>query len=239
MSLAFSLVFYVSCTYFCHVTCKPRLWRVLTPLGVLGRPSLCLRGTTDVPADAPTDAPIDKPHLEGPVCRVITYQKSPGGPVQRWSPARKIRRCDCWKTYSYPDRVVLAVDDERKRLASANRRCQTEIERLRATLRDQGARIRELEASVLEEQQRTDAFREQAQATSGHLVRVVADIRDRTGHILTECEALVDDVLQNLAGEGPAPVVPGTPGKDPEENPEEEPSASLESVGSASSQTTC
>ena len=61
-----------------------------------------------VPTDVPTDAPTDEPYLEGPVCRVITYQESPGGPVQRWSPARKIRRCDCWKTYSYPDQVVLA-----------------------------------------------------------------------------------------------------------------------------------
>ena len=69
---------------------------------------------TGVVPDAPTDAPIDEPHLEGPVCRVITYQESPSGPMQRWSPARKIRRCDCWKTYSYPDRVVLAVDDERR-----------------------------------------------------------------------------------------------------------------------------
>lgn len=198
---------------------------------------------TEVPTDAPTDAPIDEPHLEGLVCRVISYQEGPGGPVQRWSPACNIRRCDCWKTYSYPDRVVLALDDERRRLASANRRCQTEIERLRATLRDQEARIRELEASVLEEQQRTDAFHEQAQATTGRLMRVVAAIRDRTGHILTECEALVDDVLQNLAGEGQAPVVPGALGEDPEEDseedPEEEPSASSESVGSASSQTTC
>ena len=78
---------------------------------------------TEVPTDVPTDAPTDEPHLEGPVCRVITYQEGPGEPMQRWSPARKIRLCDCWKTYSYPDRVVLTVDDERRRLGSANRRC--------------------------------------------------------------------------------------------------------------------
>ena len=48
-------------------------------------------------------------------------------------------------------------------LASANRRVQTEIERLRAMLGEQGARIAELEAPILEEQERTNAFREQAQ----------------------------------------------------------------------------
>ena len=34
--------------------------------------------------------------------------------VCRWSPAHKIRHYDCWKTYSYPDQVVLTVDDERR-----------------------------------------------------------------------------------------------------------------------------
>ncbi|XP_071914134.1 uncharacterized protein [Coffea arabica] len=67
-------------------------------------------------------------------------------------------------------------------------------------------------------------------------MRVVGHIRDRTDHILTECEALVDDVLQDLAGDGQvpvapvAPVAPGAPEehpeKDPEEDPEEELSAS-------------
>ena len=71
--------------------------------------------------------PADEVHLEGPVCRVLTYQESPGGPVCLWSPTRKVRRCDCWKTYSYLDRVVLAVHDERRRLGSANRKCQTKI----------------------------------------------------------------------------------------------------------------
>ena len=127
--------------------------------------------------------PTDEVHLEGPVCRVLAYQESSGRLVCRWSSARKIRLCDCWKTYSYPDRVVLAVDDERRQLGSANRRCQTEIERLQAALRVHSARIRELETSVLEEQERTNAFREQAQAANGRLVQVVRDVRDRTDRI--------------------------------------------------------
>ena len=59
--------------------------------------------------------------------------------------------------------VVLAIEDEREMFASANRRAQTEIERLRAMLRKQDARIAVLEAPILEAQERTNAFREQAQ----------------------------------------------------------------------------
>ena len=119
-------------------------------------------------------------------------------------------------------------------MGSANRRCQTEIERLQAVLRVQDARIRELEASVLEKQERTNAFREQAQAANGRLVRVVGDVRDRTDRILTECRALVEDVVQNLAEEGQGPTVPGDPEEDSEEDPEEESVAPAESVGSVS-----
>ena len=78
---------------------------------------------------------------------------------------------------------------------------------------------------------------------TGHLVRVVGDVRDRTDRILTECEGLVDDVVQDLAKEGQGQVVPGIPEEEPEEDleedleehPEEEPIAPIESVGSASS----
>ena len=127
------------------------------------------------------------------------------------------------------------MDDKWRRLGRANRRGQTEIERLRAARRVHSGRIRELEASVLEEQQRTDAFREQTQAATGRLVRVVGDVRDRTDRILTECEGLVDDVVQDLAKEGQGQVVPGVPDENPEEDPEEEPTVPAESVGSASS----
>ena len=99
-----------------------------------------------------------------------------------------------------------------------------------------------MEAAVLAEQQQSDAYRDQAHAVTGRLMHIVGHIRDRTDHILTECEALVEDVMQDLAEEGQAPVAPAAPGgpeEDPEEDMEEEPSASSESVGSASSQTTC
>ena len=89
------------------------------------------------------------------------YQERPGGPIHRWGPGHNEGHYDCWRTYSYPDRVVLAIDDERQRLANANNRAQTERERLRVVLRMQGDRIQELETSIREEQERTNALREQ------------------------------------------------------------------------------
>ena len=107
-------------------------------------------------------------------------------------------------------------------MGSANRRCQTEIERLQVVLRVQGARIREFEDSVLEEQERTNAFREQAQAANSRLVRVIGDVRDRTDRILTECRVLVEDVAQGLAKEGQGHTAPSNPEEDPGEDSEEE-----------------
>ena len=69
-------------------------------------------------------------------------------------------------------------------------------------LRMQGDKIREFEASILEEQQRTNAFREQTQEINGRLVRVVREVMDRTKSMLTECGVLIEEVIQvNLAEE--------------------------------------
>ena len=109
---------------------------------------------------------------------MLSYQEHPGGPVLQWALGRGVRHCDCWTTYTCPDRVVLAIEDEREILASANRSAQTEIEHLRTMLGEQGARIRELETSILKEQEQTNAFQEQAQEANGRLVRVVREVRD-------------------------------------------------------------
>ena len=51
--------------------------------------------------------------------RTIWYQERPGQSFRQYSSARRMtRRCDCWRTYSYPDRVVLAIVDERQRFAT-------------------------------------------------------------------------------------------------------------------------
>ena len=89
---------------------------------------------------------------------MLSYQERPEGPVFRWAPGRRIRHCDCWRTYSYLDKVVLAIADERSRLANANRETRIEIERLRTVLRMQEDIIREFEASIIEEQEQTNAF---------------------------------------------------------------------------------
>ena len=71
--------------------------------------------------------------------------------IRRWGLGRRIWPCDCWRIYSYPDRVVLAVDDERRRLAGANYRAQTEIQRMRGIMRMQADRIQELREDILME----------------------------------------------------------------------------------------
>ena len=60
-------------------------------------------------------------------------------------------------------------------------------------------------------------------------------MRDRTDNILTECGALVEDVVQNLAEEGQGNAVPSDLEEDPEEDQEEElaePAEEAKSVGS-------
>ena len=60
-------------------------------------------------------------------------------------------------------------------------------------------------------------------------------MRDRTDNILTECGALVEKVIQNLAGEGQGNAVSGDSEEDPEEDPEEEPAAPEEEAESIAS----
>ena len=80
--------------------------------------------------------------------------------------------CDCWKIYSYLDRVVLVVVDQRRRLAGANCRAQIDHQRLTAIKNGHAARIRELEENILMEQERTNAFREQLQEVNARLLRL-------------------------------------------------------------------
>ena len=74
--------------------------------------------------------------------RTIWYQEGPGQSFRQYSPSRRMtRRCDCWRTYSYPDRVVLAIVDERQRLANRSDACYNQIRKMRAVARMQGERI--------------------------------------------------------------------------------------------------
>ena len=151
--------------------------------------------------------------------RVLRYREHSGGPVRHGAPGNRVRQ---W-----------GYVDERRRLATANRRAQMTIARLRRVTRMQGDRIRELEASVLEEQGRTNALQEQLDAVNGRLVQVVGEVRDRANNILVECGMLIGDVVHgNEVEGGQGNVVPN----DAEQEPEEEPAApeeeSIESVTS-------
>ena len=76
------------------------------------------------------------------------FLTGPGELFRQFVPGRRMdRRCDCWITYSYLDRVILAIAEERQRLVIANERANH--------------CIRVLETKVLEEQERADILREQ------------------------------------------------------------------------------
>ena len=100
-----------------------------------------------------------------------------------YNPMTRVRhQCDCWRTHTYPDHVVLSLYHERRRLTRINRELREEVDRRLAVEEAQTARIRELEAEV--------------RATTERLTRVVRVARDRTGGIVAECEKLIGRVLE-------------------------------------------
>ena len=83
--------------------------------------------------------------------RIIDYQKRLGGPIRHWSPACRTRRCNRCRKYSYPDLVILAILNERRRLTNAGFRDRIEMERMREILEIQRDRIQELQEAVSQE----------------------------------------------------------------------------------------
>ena len=74
-----------------------------------------------------------------------------------WTPVRRDRTsCNYWRTYTYPNYVVLAVIGDWRQLSKANRIAQEDYRELKAIVDAQTARIQELEARLLEERQRVD-----------------------------------------------------------------------------------
>ena len=115
--------------------------------------------------------------------------------------------------FSYADHVVVAVLDERRRLRRAAARDHTELQRVRGIMRMQADRIRELQRDVAMEQERTNALREQLHVANGRLTRVVREVRDRSGGIINECEALIQGVIgANVPGGVPGDGAPGEGG---------------------------
>nr|XP_027120273.1 uncharacterized protein LOC113737210 [Coffea arabica] len=132
-------------------------------------------------------------HVES--LRPIRYQVLGGGPCVRYSPFSRFPLCPCRETHSYPNDLVLSINDERRQLVITNRTLLEEIEELRAMVEDQGARILELEGTVIDEQVRVEAAHDQVQRTRARLVREVDKVQERAAGILADTTMLIDGVV--------------------------------------------
>lgn len=171
---------------------------------------------------------------------VVRYREGPGEPYLTFSPARRVRpACGCWRTYSYPDRVVLSLISDSRRQGNDMDTSLGQIHELRETVRAQARHIRELEAEVREERQRTDAERESHHDTRGRLIRVLQRVQEHTGRVAHACSRMVEQVLDEAQGEGENIVheqaaPPGAEGEW-EEEPEMDPNGDASSLGSRDS----
>ena len=183
------------------------------------------------------DSSSDDDRVEGPL-PVIPYRLVGGGPLLRYSLAMQGRSCPCRARYSYPNRLVLRVDEEWRQLTREFRIVRAEIEKMEGTMEAQAARIQKLEVRVLEKCQRADAPRAQFQETEGHLIRIVQEAGNQVDGIMVKCVTMADRLKEALFGDILGETVPIEKvevepiEEDPEKNPEEDPS---EPVGSSSS----
>ena len=81
----------------------------------------------------------------------------------------------------------------------------------------QGARIVELEETVVNEIARTEAARDEVWRVRGQLTRIVEEVRDRVSGILAGTSMLIDEVIDTVQS-----LVPEGTEEDPEENSKEE-----------------
>ena len=139
--------------------------------------------------------PSGSPTGERPrgVLPTIKYQIRPRGAVVRWSPANRLRRCECRHTYAYPNTVVLAVVEERKELAKDNARLEAEVNQLRAANEKQAERIKELEYDVIEGQDRVDDLCAQLGEARERMTKRARKVRVRAESILNLCDDLLEE----------------------------------------------
>ena len=125
----------------------------------------------------------------------IRYREKPWGPLWQWTPVRRTMSSrDCWRTYSYPNEVVLAINDDWKWLSEEIRVVREDNLGLSANVDVQTARVHELETDVLEERKKVETLREQFQEVKRQLVRVVHEVRDRIEGMMAECiTKILDD----------------------------------------------
>ena len=150
----------------------------------------------------PSDRPAgDRPRSGLPP---IKYQIRQKGAVVRWSPASRLRRCECRDTYAYPNALVLAVAKEREELAKDNAKLEAgvakleaEVTQVKATNEKQAARIKELEYDVLEVEDRVDDLCDQLRTAREREIKRARKVRGRAEAILNLC----DDGLEESSDE--------------------------------------
>ena len=141
--------------------------------------------------------------------RVIRYRKRPGEPYSLYFPFGQAlyRPCECYYTYGYPDEVVLAVDDERCYLRRACDHLTRQLEEARERDYWQARRVRDLERSLRDEVERTDALRRQLHDTHQHLFALKGQLRERARSIMMDCKVLLDVTAEAPPRAiGPAPM---------------------------------
>ena len=148
--------------------------------------------------------PNDGPPGERPrgVLPVIPYQIQPRGDVVRWSPANRLRRCECRHTYAYPNTLVLAVAEERKELAKDNARLEAEVNQLRAANEKQAKRIKDLEYDVLECEDRVDDLCAQLREARERETKRARKVRVRAASILNLCADVLEEVSDEASCTG-------------------------------------
>ena len=122
-------------------------------------------------------------------------------------------------THAYPSDLVLSIDDENRKLVVTNMALFQEIEELNVMVDAQGARIVELEGTVIDEWTRAEAASNEFQRTRARLARVVKEVRDRAVGILADTTMLIEEVIDAVESS----VHEGTPEEEPfDEDPEED-----------------
>ncbi|XP_071900995.1 uncharacterized protein [Coffea arabica] len=127
------------------------------------------------------------------VLPMIRYQIRPRGSTVRWSPASRLRRCECRQRFAYPNTLVLAVDKERKELAKDCARLEAEVNQLSEANKRQAERIQELEYDLGEGQDRVDDLCSQLEEMHKRTAKRARQLKEKAGSILNLCDDLVGD----------------------------------------------
>ena len=104
--------------------------------------------------------------------RSIRYGVHEEEPRIRYSPSSRISRCPYRTTYTYPNELVLSLDDERRQLVNTNRALFQEIKELNALIDVQSARIIDLGGTVVDERTRTGVAGVELQRIGARSARV-------------------------------------------------------------------